>query len=278
MKSSSFLLVLISVGVLSDQATMSEQALNGAGGQGSGPIASAASAPSVPSRLGADGAGAREHPSSGRGVGPPDAAAPAAVEGGAQPAVDGGNAAAARRSDEGGGVAAGFTQRPASLDALAKKADRAGANEAFLARVTLNEMDSWCYHEGSYGHNPEFGSTHTLSAIHESNGKPSARAATAAAAHTKTDYDDKGGNVRRSEANGATTFWRIHTTGEAQVPKDVSPTEAIGHGHEVLLEGDKLSVVVHYYRAGKSKTTELSVAALWNEYQSNGKKEVGFKL
>ena len=184
-------------------------------------------------------------------------------------AAAGAGGARAHETGAGAGAGAGAAAKAgageaAGAGARAKKADRAGANEAFLARVKLNEMDSWCYHEGSYGHNPEFGSTHTLSS--------------AAAAHTKTDYDDKGGNVRRSEANGATTFWRIHTTGEAQVPKDVSPTEAIGHSHEVSLEGDKLTVVVHYHRAGESKTTELSVAALWNEYQGNGKKKVEFKL
>ena len=132
--------------------------------------------------------------------------------------------------------------------------------------MKLNETDNWCYHEGSYSHNPEFGSTHTLSATRES-----------AAAHTKTDYDDKGGNVRRSEAEGATTFWRIHTTGEAMVPKDVSPTEAIGHSHEVTLVGDTLTVVVQDLRAGRSKTTELSVAALWKAYQRQGR-TIEFKL
>ena len=132
--------------------------------------------------------------------------------------------------------------------------------------MKLNETDNWCYHEGSYSHNPEFGSTHTLSATRES-----------AAAHTKTDYDDKGGNVRRSEAEGATTFWRIHTTGEAMVPKDVSPTESIGHSHEVTLVGDTLTVVVQDLRAGSSKTTELSVAALWKAYQRQGR-TIEFKL
>ena len=177
----------------------------------------------------------------------------------------------------GGGAAAAAAARPAGKKAAAprhtaKKADRmpaGGADDAFLSRVKLNETDNWCYHEGSYSHNPEYGSTHTLTAARKSDG----------GAHTKTDYEDNIGNVRRSEAEGVETFWRIHTTGESQVPESVSRTGAIGHSHEVKLEGDKLTVTVHYLKEGRSKTTELSVAALWKKYRRTGKskKKVEFK-
>ena len=97
---------------------MSEYGPNGAGDRGSGPIAGAAAGSSALSDLGADGAGARENPSSGRGVGLPEAVASAAAEGSAEPAIDAGDAAAAGGSDEDGGGGAGFTQRPASPEAF----------------------------------------------------------------------------------------------------------------------------------------------------------------
>ncbi len=30
------------------------------------------------------------------------------------------------------------------------------------SRVQLTQTQDWCYHEGSYGHNPEYGATHIL--------------------------------------------------------------------------------------------------------------------
>merc|ERR1711939_1078745 len=91
-----------------------------------------------------------------------------------------------------------------------------------LSRVQLNKTQDWCYHEGSYGHNPEYGETHIV-----------------------TDYDD-GANVNKSAAAGAITFWRISTRGESYVPKDVSPTGDIGHTHSVKKSGDTLTVTVNY--------------------------------
>ena len=53
------------------------------------------------------------------------------------------------------------------------------------------------------------------------------------------------------------------------VPKDVSPTQSIGHSHEVHLQGDELTVIVWYLRTGKKKTTTLSVAALFQQFVKN---------
>lgn len=178
---------------------------------------------------------------------------------------------------QGTSLQSGEIERAAAADkrAAARKASAAAstssstasADDAFLSRVKLNETDSWCYHEGSYSHNPEYGSTHTLSHM---GGGGCGGALQGEQCHTKTDYE-QGGNVRKSAAKGAKTFWRIHTAGESQVPKEVSATEAIGHSHEVKLEGDKLTVTVRYQETGESKTTELSASALWEEYRRTGK-------
>ena len=79
-----------------------------------------------------------------------------------------------------------------------KKANRGGgpkkANRTHGV-FSLTETDSWCYHEGSYGHNPEYGSTHTLTLAEQG------------AEHTTTDYDDNGGNVRKSAASAESLFF-----------------------------------------------------------------------
>ena len=131
---------------------------------------------------------------------------------------------------------------------------------------SLTETDSWCYHEGSYGHNPEYGSTHTLT-IAATGGE-----------HTKTDYEDAIGNVRKSAASGAQEIWRIHTTGQAMVPESVSRTGSIGHEHSATLAGDTLTVTVHYGKTGNKKTTTLSVAKLHQQFLKNGRKRIEFKV
>merc|ERR1719271_1630995 len=115
-----------------------------------------------------------------------------------------------------------------------------------LSRVQLTQTQDWCYHEGSYGYNPEYGST-----------------------HTKTDYND-GSNVNKTAEAGVTTFWEIHTSGEADVPEERSPTGAIGHTHSVKLEGDTLTVTVNYAETGETKTQQLSVAELYRQFVAGG--------
>ena len=118
-----------------------------------------------------------------------------------------------------------------------------------LSRVQLNKTQDWCYHEGSYGHNPEYGATHILT--------------------LGTDYDD-GANVNKSAAAGAITFWHIHTSGESDVPKAVSLTGDIGHTHSVSLRGDTLTVTVNYGKTGEKKTETLSVAELYRQFVAGG--------
>ena len=135
-----------------------------------------------------------------------------------------------------------------------------------LSRVKLNETQSWCYHEGSHGHNPEYGSTHTLTIAQ--NGS--------VAEHTSVEYQQNS-NVNKSPVAGVLTFWEIHTTGESMVPKEVSPTEEIGHSHRVSLEGDQLRVDVNYQKTGEKKTTTLSVATLYQKFVDNGGTKLAFK-
>ena len=125
-----------------------------------------------------------------------------------------------------------------------------------LSRVQLNKTQDWCYHEGSYGHNPEYGATHILTLGTD-------------APHTVTDYDD-GANVNKSAAAGAITFWRISTRGESYVPKEVSPTGDIGHTHSVSKRGDTLTVAVNYGKTGEKKTERLSVAGLYRQFVARG--------
>ena len=117
------------------------------------------------------------------------------------------------------------------------------------SRVQLTQTQDWCYHEGSYGHNPEYGATHILT--------------------LGTDYDD-GANVNKSAAAGAITFWRISTRGESYVPKEVSPTGDIGHTHSCKMRGDTLTVTVNYQETGETKTEELSVAELYRQFVAGG--------
>ena len=131
-----------------------------------------------------------------------------------------------------------------------------------LSLVKLSETDSWCYHEGSYGHNPEYGSSHILTYGSVTD-------------HTKTDFES-GGNFRKSAVPEVQTFWHIQTTGECMVPKDVSATEHIGHTHSVSLDGDTLTVKVNYNEKGESKTTILSVTDLYRQ-SNNGKTKLDFK-
>ena len=135
---------------------------------------------------------------------------------------------------------------------------RTQEEDAFdLSRVQLNKTQDWCYHEGSYGHNPEYGATHILTIGSNKT------------AHTTTDYDD-GANVNKSAAAGAVTFWKISTRGESNVPKDVSPTGDIGHTHSVKKSGDTLTVTVTYGETGKKKTERLSVAELYRHFVARG--------
>ena len=127
-----------------------------------------------------------------------------------------------------------------------------------LSRVQLTQTQDWCYHEGSYGYNPEYGSTHILTL-----------AGSADATHTKTDYND-GSNVNKTAEAGVTTFWEIQTRGQADVPEERSPTGAIGHTHSVKLEGDTLTVTVNYAETGETKTQELSVAELYRQFVEGG--------
>merc|ERR1719174_2886321 len=115
-----------------------------------------------------------------------------------------------------------------------------------LSRVQLTQTQDWCYHEGSYGYNPEYGAT-----------------------HTKTDYND-GSNVNKTAEAGVTTFWEIQTRGQADVPEEPSPTGAIGHTHSVKLEGDTLTVTVNYAETGETKTQQLSVAELYRQFVAGG--------
>ena len=117
------------------------------------------------------------------------------------------------------------------------------------SRVQLTQTQDWCYHEGSYGHNPEYGATHILT--------------------LGTDADD-GANVNKSAAAGAITFWKISTRGESYVPKDVSPTGDIGHTHSVKKSGDTLTVTVNYGKTGEKKTERLSVAGLYRQFVARG--------
>ena len=126
-----------------------------------------------------------------------------------------------------------------------------------LSRVQLNKTQDWCYHEGSYGHNPEYGETHILT-LGSNN-----------TVHTTTDYDD-GANVNKSAAAGAITFWHIHTSGESDVPKAVSLTGDIGHTHSVSKRGDTLTVTVNYGKTGEKKTERLSVAELHRQFVARG--------
>ena len=41
-----------------------------------------------------------------------------------------------------------------------------------LSRVQLTQTQDWCYHEGSYGYNPEYGSTHILTLASSANATP----------------------------------------------------------------------------------------------------------
>ena len=123
--------------------------------------------------------------------------------------------------------------------------------------MQLTQTQDWCYHEGSYGHNPEYGETHILT-LGSNN-----------TAHTTTDYDD-GANVNKSAAAGAITFWHIHTSGESDVPKAVSLTGDIGHTHSVSLRGDTLTVTVNYGKTGEKKTETLSVAELYRQFVARG--------
>ena len=125
-----------------------------------------------------------------------------------------------------------------------------------LSRVQLNKTQDWCYHEGSYGHNPEYGATHILTLGTD-------------APHTVTDYDD-GANVNKSAAPGATKFWQISTSGQSYVPKEVSPTGDIGHTHSVSKRGDTLTVTVNYGKTGEKKTETLSVAELYRQFVAGG--------
>ena len=124
------------------------------------------------------------------------------------------------------------------------------------SRVQLTQTQDWCYHEGSYGHNPEYGATHILTLGTD-------------APHTVTDYDD-GANVNKSAAAGAITFWRISTRGESYVPKEVSPTGDIGHTHSCKMRGDTLTVTVNYGKTGEKKTERLSVAELYRQFVARG--------
>merc|ERR1711998_536371 len=75
-----------------------------------------------------------------------------------------------------------------------------------LSCVRLTQTQSWCYHEGSYGYNPEYGSTHILTLASSAN-----------ATHTKTDHND-GSNFNKTAAAGVTTFWKIRTGGQSTLP------------------------------------------------------------
>ena len=127
-----------------------------------------------------------------------------------------------------------------------------------LSCVRLTQTQSWCYHEGSYGYNPEYGSTHILTLASSAN-----------ATHTKTDHND-GSNFNKTAAAGVTTFWKIRTSGESQVDSPRYPTGSIGHTHSVKLKGDRLTVTVNYQETGETKTEELSVAELYRQFVEGG--------
>jgi uncharacterized protein YcnI len=93
----------------------------------------------------------------------------------------------------------------------------------------------WCFHEGSHGHNPEYVDGHQLT-------------------------------------HGGVTIWTIRTSGEAMVPKTVSPTGVTGHTHTARLTGDKLTVTVTEGRTGQQQTTMLSVRKLFQEFRARGDK------
>ena len=134
---------------------------------------------------------------------------------------------------------------------------RVAPNETIdLSRVTLNETQRWFYHEGSYGHNPEYGNTHTLTRTKNKSFNGS---------HTE-GASDVTGNVEKTTVAGVATFWKIHTAGEFNVPKEVSATEKIGHTHEISLDGDLLTVIVYYGKTNQKKTTILSVTKLYHAF------------
>ena len=132
-----------------------------------------------------------------------------------------------------------------------------------LSRVKLNHTQNWCYHEGSHGHNPEYGSTHILT-IGDVDGE-----------HTSPSIGsgpESGSYFDKTPVAGVTTFWEIHTSGEAMVPEDVSPTGSIGHTHQIQLEGDVLTVAVTDGRSGETTSTTLSAATLYRQFVADGKK------
>jgi hypothetical protein len=146
---------------------------------------------------------------------------------------------------------------------------RVALNETIdLSCVALNETQSWCYHEGSHGHNPEYGNTHTLTRTRNKSFNGS---------HTKVDYEDNLCGVEKTTVAGVETFWKIHTAGESNVPKEVSATGQIGHSHKISLDGDTLTVIVHYQETQKKKTTILSVTKLYHAFVRT-KKVVQFSV
>jgi len=99
--------------------------------------------------------------------------------------------------------------------------------------VVLEKTQDWCYHEGSYGHNPEFGK------------------------ETVLKLDD-------------VIFWKISTSGEAMVPKDVSASGAIGEEHTATLTGETVQVRVKDLKSGDQYTDFLTVAVVYQQFVAAG--------
>ena len=101
--------------------------------------------------------------------------------------------------------------------------------------MALRKTEDWCFHEGSYGHNPEYGMEHELS-------------------------------LR------GVAFWRFATSGEGLVPKTVSKTGFIGRTHTAAIKGGNLVVEVTEGETGEKKLHKLDLRQLWKDFIAAGGK------
>jgi len=108
-------------------------------------------------------------------------------------------------------------------------------------KVKLEQTEDYCMHEGNYGHNPEYRRTHELRYTEK-------------AADGKTDK--------------VVTIWKIHTSGEGYVPKEVSATEVIGKRHTCKIQKNNTEVLVEieHGESGVKEKAVLNVKKLYEEY------------
>ena len=151
-----------------------------------------------------------------------------------------------------------------SLEGEGKSTPAGGNGVDFdLSRVRLNETQKWCYHEGSYGHNPEYGNTHTLTWSKDGRkGEPPY-----SGDHLKAPSHEQNGTERAPVAS-VQTFWKI--------PHQENTRCAVFNGDDWPFAQSTPSGRRAYSNRGipadgKEKTTTLSVAALFHQFV---KKEV----